>query len=177
MAIWKIVVIVILVLLAGLLAFAATRPDQFSVQRSTSVNAPPEKIAALIGGMHNFNRWNPYLLKDPQLKGSYSGPENGPGSHYAWQGNKDVGKGSMTVTGVQPQLVEIDLDFIEPFASKNKAVFTLQPGTAGTQVTWAMHGPAPYITKLMGVVFNMDKMIGTDFETGLQRLKALAEQP
>lgn len=45
-----------------------------------------------------------------------------------------------------------------------------------TSVTWAMHGPANYISKLMGVFINMDKMIGTDFEAGLANLKAISEK-
>jgi hypothetical protein len=38
-----------------------------------------------------------------------------------------------------------------------------------------MYGPSLYIAKVMGVFFNMDRMIGTDFETGLANLKARAE--
>ncbi|MGH8848687.1 MAG: polyketide cyclase, partial [Polaromonas sp.] len=37
-------------------------------------------------------------------------------------------------------------------------------------------GPSPYISKLMGVFFNMDSMIGKDFEAGLTSLKAAAEK-
>jgi hypothetical protein len=39
-----------------------------------------------------------------------------------------------------------------------------------------MHGPMPYISKLMTLFFSMDKMIGKDFEAGLASLKALAEK-
>ena len=68
------------------------------------------------------------------------------------------------------------LDFLKPFKAQNTAEFTLQAeGENLTIVTWAMHGPSPYLSKLMGVVINMDTMIGKDFEAGLANLKALTE--
>jgi len=45
-----------------------------------------------------------------------------------------------------------------------------------TTVTWAMHGPNAYVARLMGLFFNMDRMVGGDFEHGLAALKTLAEQ-
>ena len=38
-----------------------------------------------------------------------------------------------------------------------------------------MHGPSPYVSKLMQVFFSMDKIVGKDFEDGLANLKVLAE--
>lgn len=173
----KTILIVVVVLMAAWLGFAATRPDTFEVQRSITVKAPPDKLFALIDNLHNFNRWNPFLAKDPQLEASHSGPPAGPGASFAWQGNKDIGKGSMTVTRSQaPTQVLMDLHIVEPFEALNQVEFTLQPDAAATQVTWALRGPSPTISKVMGLVFNMDRMIGTDFEVGLAQLKALAEQ-
>ena len=120
-----------------------------------------------------------FLKRDPNLKATYTGPAAGPGASYAWEGNKDVGKGRMTVArSTSPSRVEMDLAFIEPIQGDNLAVFTLEPASSGgTQVTWAMSGKAPFITKLIGIFMPMDKMIGPDFESGLAGLKALAEQP
>ena len=39
-----------------------------------------------------------------------------------------------------------------------------------------MYGPRPFVAKVMGLFFNMDTMIGGDFETGLANLKAVAEK-
>ena len=44
----KTILIIAFVLVAALLAYAATKPDTFHVRRSTSINAPPEKIFPLI---------------------------------------------------------------------------------------------------------------------------------
>jgi hypothetical protein len=77
---------------------------------------------------------------------------------------------------MEPSKVVIKLDFLEPFEAHNIAEFNLQGKGDATDVTWSLYGPSPFITKLMGVFFNMDKMIGGDFEVGLANLKAIAER-
>jgi len=173
---FKIIGIVVLVLVVGVLAFAATKPDSFRVQRTASIKAPPEKVFALINDLKGWNAWSPYEKKDPAMKRTLSGAPTGKGAIYEWAGNKEVGKGRMEITdAVPPSKVLIKLDFIEPFEGHNTAQFDLQPRGDMTDVTWAIYGPSPFITKLMGVFFNMDTMIGRDFETGLANLKAVAE--
>ena len=156
--------------------FAGEAHPEFSFDLgSTYATMDPPNEA---GELRAFNRWNPYERKDPKIKGSHSGPATGVGSRYAWESD-EVGVGSLEITGQQPgQAVQMRLDFIKPFEAHNLAEFRLVPQADGsTEVIWAMHGPSPYLSKLMGVIFNMDKMIGTDFEVGLQNLKALAEKP
>jgi hypothetical protein len=172
----KTILVVACLGLAALLAYAATKPDTFTVQRSTVIQAPADKLHTLINDLHQFNTWNPYNLKDPNIKGTYSGPASGPGAHYDFAGNKDVGKGSIEVTASAPNKVNMRLDMLEPFEGHNQVAFTLAPAANGTQVTWAMNGPAPYMYKLVGIFMNMDQMIGRDFETGLANLKTKAEQ-
>jgi uncharacterized protein YndB with AHSA1/START domain len=166
----------IALLLALLLLYAATRPDHFRVTRSAVIKAPAARIFALINDLRAFNNWNPYEKKEPGLKGSYSGPASGVGAAYAWEGRK-VGSGRMEITAVDaPNKLTLRLDFLKPFKAQNSAEFTLLPqGDNLTVVTWAMHGPSPYISKLMGVLIDMDRMIGRDFEAGLANLKALTE--
>lgn len=175
----KTIGLVLLAALALLLIYAATRPDTFRVERTLSIQAPPERVFALISDLKRFNTWNPYEKKDPALKGRYGATTAGVGAQYGWEGDK-VGTGSMEITQVQaPQRVAMKLDFVKPFEAHNQVEFSLQPqggATPATQVTWAMHGPANYLSKLMGVVINMDRMVGKDFEDGLNNLKALAEQ-
>jgi hypothetical protein len=165
-------------LIAGMLAYAAMQPNTFRVKRSLRIVATPERLYPLINDLHAFNRWNPYLKKDPALKGSFAGASSGPGAIYHWEGNREVGKGSMEITGGVPnQLVTVRLVMLEPFAGENTVEFSLEPQGSATEVTWAMHGPTAFIPKLMGLFFDMDRMIGSDFETGLAQLKTLAEQP
>jgi hypothetical protein len=160
----------------ALLGYAATRPDSFRIQRSAVILAPAPKIFALINDLKLFNHWNPYERKDPGINGSYSGADSGVGAAYAWQ-SKKVGTGRMEIIASQaPSRVTMQLDLRKPFEARNTAEFTLQAeGERLTIVTWAMHGPSPFISKLMGVVFSIDRMIGNDFEAGLANLKALTE--
>lgn len=161
-----------------LLAYAATRPDTFRVERSVLVQAPPGKLVPLIADLRQFNLWNPFNKKDPAVKGAYQGPASGPGAAYTFEGNSDVGSGRVSVTAVSPTAVGMRLEMTEPMSADNAIAFTLAPEASGaTRVTWALQGPSPFIGKLMGVVFDMDKMIGNDFEAGLDSLKALAEAP
>jgi uncharacterized protein YndB with AHSA1/START domain len=172
----RIIAIVLAVLIAGVLVFAATRPDSFRVQRTASIKAPPEKIFALINDLKGWNAWSPYEKKDPAMKRTLSGAAAGKGAVYEWHGNKDVGKGRMEIADATPPTrVLIRLDFVEPFESHSTAEFSLQARGETTEVTWALYGPSPYLSKLMSVLFDMDKMIGNDFETGLASLKAIAE--
>jgi hypothetical protein len=110
------------------------------------------------------------------MKRTYSGATNGIGAVYGWEGNKNVGTGRMEILDVQPQKVTVKLDFLAPFEAHNTAEFTLQPQGDTTQVTWAMHGPANLMTKVVHVFMSMDNMVGPDFEAGLAKLKAAAEK-
>ncbi len=162
--------------IAVVAVIASQRPDTFRVSRSTSILAPAEKIFPLVNDVHAFNSWNPYALKDPDMKGSYSGPTAGPGAHYDFE-SKKAGSGSFEIVQVAaPSQVQMRLDMTAPFKAQNVIVFTMVSQGQVTQTTWAMEGPAPFLSKFMGVIFNMDKMIGADFEAGLANLKAKAEK-
>ena len=172
----KSIALILAVALAALLLYAATRPDTFAVQRSALIQASPDKLFPLINDLHQFNTWNPYARKDPAMRIDYRGPASGPGAAFDFSGNKDAGKGSIEVTGGQaPTRVDMRLDMVEPFEGHNQIAFTLTPQGQATQVTWAMHGPSPYLSKVVGIFLDMDHMIGRDFEAGLARLKATAE--
>ena len=171
-----IIAIVLAVAIAAVLILAATKPDRFSVERATSVTAPPDKIFPLIDDFHQWGSWSPYENKDPAMQRSYDGPVSGKGAVYGWDGNKNVGSGWMEILEAQPpSKILIKLDFLKPFEAHNTAEFTMLPQGAGTRLTWVMRGPAPFMSKLMQVFMNLDQMIGKDFEIGLANLKKLAE--
>jgi len=172
----KTIAIVVVVAIAAILGYAMTMPDNFRVQRTTSIKAPPEKIFPLINDFHRWGSWSPWEKMDPEMKRTYSGAASGKGAAYAWQGNSKVGEGRMEIADTSPpSKVTIKLDFMKPFEAHNTAEFTLEPKGDSTNVTWAMYGPSEFITKVMGVFVSMDKMIGKDFETGLANLKTVAE--
>jgi hypothetical protein len=173
----KTIALVIVALIGALLAFAATRPDAFRIQRATTIKAPPEKIFPFIADFGRWGAWSPYEKKDPQMKRSFAGPAGGKGAVYAWEGNKDVGQGRMEIAeAAAPSRVTLKLDFVKPFEAHNTVDFTLEPKGDATEVTWAMQGPMPFVSKLITIFVDMDRMVGGDFEAGLASLKALAER-
>src|ERR1700754_4138477 len=172
-----IIAIVLAIIIAVILILAATKPDHFRVERSATVNAPADKVYPLIADFHEWRKWSPWEERDPALKRTYSGAERGKGAVYAWEGNKNVGSGRMEILDAnQPSKIVIKLDFLKPFEAHNTAEFTMLPQGSATNVTWVMHGPAPFMSKLMQVFMNMDRMIGKDFETGLANLRTISEK-
>ena len=164
------------VLIVVVLTYAATKPDTFRVARSVVVNAPPEAIFPLINDYRRWPAWSPYENKDPQMKRSYGSTTSGKGAIYAWEGDSNVGAGNMAIADSVPSSrVHIKLNMLNPFEAHNDVTFTLEPSGDATKVTWDMQGPVPYLAKVMHVIFNVDKMVGGDFEAGLANLKRVAE--
>ena len=173
----KTIVAILAAIVAAILVYVAMQPDTFRVERSISIKAPPEKIFAQINGFHQWEAWSPWEKIDPAIKRTYSGADSGKGAVYGWQGNKDVGQGRMEIIESTPSSnVLIKIDFMEPFEGHDMVQFTLQPQGDATKVTQAMYGPSPFISKLMGLFFSMDKMVGQKYEEGLASLKAIAEK-
>ena len=171
------IIAIFIVLLAALFVFAATRPDTFRIQRTATIKAPPENIFVLFDDLHSWGAWSPWEKVDPALKRNYSGAPKGEGAVYEWQGNNKVGVGRMEITESSPtSRILIKLDFFKPFEAHNTAEFTLLAKGDTTEVTWAMYGPSPYISKLMGLLCRMDSMVGKQFEAGLTNLKTIAEK-
>jgi uncharacterized protein YndB with AHSA1/START domain len=150
--------------------------DKYTVERSTTVDAPPERVYAQVADFHNWTTWSPWEDLDPQMERTYSGPESGTGAVYAWSGNRKAGQGRMMIAeAAAPSRVHIDLSFEKPWKSRNDTVFTIEPLQTGSRVTWTMTGEKSLMTTVLGVFTSMDKMVGPDFEKGLARLKAVTE--
>lgn len=170
------IIAALLGLVAGLVLMAARKPDMFRVERRTTIGADAATIFALIDDLEQWDRWSPWAHKDPAMRKSFGTLRKGQGASMAWDGNKQVGRGRMSIMDSRPpDLVSMRLDFEAPFKATNFARFTLQPEIGGTEVVWSMEGPAPLISKIMDMLMNMDRMIGRDFEAGLANLKSAAE--
>ena len=173
---FSVLAVIVVIALLGLLAVASQKPDIFRVERSTVINAPPENIFPHINELKRWAEWSPYEKKDPNMKRTFSGPPSGKGAAYAWDGNKNVGSGRMEITEAVPSSkVVMRLDFLKPFEAHNTAEFMLKPEGNATRLTWAMFGPATMMSKVMGTVMDMDKMVGGDFAVGLETLKKVVE--
>ena len=171
------IAVVIAIAIAVVLILALSKPDIFRIQRVATIKAPAESIFALINDFHRWGSWSPWESKDPAMKRTFSGAESGKGAVYAWDGNKNVGSGRMEILDTSvPSKITIKLDFFKPFEGHNTAEFTMLPQGDGTHVTWLMHGPANFMSRLIQVFMNLDNMIGRDFEAGLANLKTITEK-
>ncbi|SFI86359.1 SRPBCC family protein [Planctomicrobium piriforme] len=169
---------VLLVLLVAFLISVALQPNEFVVTRSMTMAAPPATVFPYVNDFHKWEQWSPWAKLDPNAKNSFEGPSEGKDSKFSWDGNDEVGAGSMTITDSDPdKLVKMDLVFLRPFPCKNVAEFTLEPDAAGTKVTWIMSGQNNFMGKLVGMLMDMDALVGDMFVTGLNNMKRIVETP
>lgn len=170
--------IVVALLVAALLIYVALKPADFTIQRSATIKASPEKVFPLINDLRMMQAWSAWEKVDPGMQRSYSGANSGKGAKYAWQGNREIGQGSLEITeSTPPSKVTLSLDFIKPFAGHSVVEFSLQAEGENTVVSQTMWGTSTFIPRLMcSLFFDQEKMIGGKFEEGLASLKAMAEQ-
>jgi uncharacterized protein YndB with AHSA1/START domain len=158
------------------LVLAAGKPDTFRIERSQTMRATPERVLTEVDDFHHWARWSPWEKLEPTMQRTYSGAASGKGAVYAWEGKKEAGAGRMEIIEVKPaREVAIRLDFTAPFPASNVATFSFEPAGDATKVTWAMTGPSPFVSKIMQVFVDMDKLLGKDFEAGLASMKATVE--
>lgn len=176
MPIYITIAVVVVLLFVALIIFIATRSDTLHVERSALINAPADVVFAIINDLHQWSLWSPYDKRDPHMQKTFEGAPVGPGASYAWNGNKEVGAGRLTIVDCTPgELVTMRLEFTRPFACQNRVDFKLVPTAEGTRVSWIMEGKNNFVSKAMSLIINMDKMVGTDFEQGLANLNSVAQ--
>jgi uncharacterized protein YndB with AHSA1/START domain len=147
----------------------------YTVQRTRSIDAPPDRVYALLRDFHEWPKWSPWEDLDPDMKREYSGSTAGKGAVYTWSGNRKAGAGRMEIVDTEDdRRVDIDLAFEKPFKSENRTSFLLAPKGDATEVTWQMTGPRPLMMRIAGPLMNMDKLVGKDFDKGLDRLQRAA---
>lgn len=167
--------------LALFVAVVATRPSAYHVERRIEVAAPADLVFGVLNDLRQFAGvlvlfGTPFEAIDPGMRRTFEGPAAGVGQSYAWSGNKDAGKGRMTIEASVPgREVGVKLDFVEPMKSTATCALTLADAPSGSFVTWSMDGNHNFVGKALGLFMNMDEMLGADIEKGLVRLKSVAE--
>jgi uncharacterized protein YndB with AHSA1/START domain len=166
----------LILVVAALAAVIALQPADYRIERTATMSAPPAAPFAQVNDFHNWEAWSPWLEADPQAKVTFEGPPSGPGAIYRWEGNDQVGSGSMTLLESRPnELIRIQLEFLKPFPGAATAQFTFEPEGDQTVVTWSMFGKNGFTGKAIHLVMNMDKMIGDQFDKGLAKMKTVVE--
>ena len=149
--------------------------SSYEVTRSAFIPAPAEAIFPLINSFREWTTWSPWETVDPAMERHYSGNDAGVGAKYSWSGNLKSGSGNMEIVeSAEPRLIRVRLEFTRPFKAVNPTSFTLTPASRGTQVKWTMTGENKGVAKVFALFMNMDKLVGGDFEKGLQQLSAAA---
>lgn len=162
-------------------AVVAARPSPYHVERKLEVAAPADLVFDVLDDLHQFAGvlvlfGSPWEKLDPNMQKSFEGPAAGVGQSYAWNSNKEVGKGKMTIEESVPgRKVGIKLEFVKPMKSMATFALTLAGTPTGSLVTWSMDGNHNFIGKAFGMFMNMDNMLGADIEKGLAQLKTVAE--
>lgn len=174
--IYLIILGVIVVAIVVVLAIASQRPDEFRISRSTDVKSEPKVIFDLINDFHEWEKWSPYENIDADLKKTFSGSKKGVGAIYQYDGKK-AGAGKMEITQInEPTEIVSNLTIIRPMQADNIATFTLESKGNFTTVTWSLSGHNNFVNKIVGLVLNIDKLVGKDFEKGLKSLKNVVEK-
>src|SRR5207244_2265758 len=151
-------VVTVAVVVVAAVAFIATRPEDFRIERSAEIHAPRDVVFSIINDLRRWGQWSPYDKRDPNMKKTFEGPSSGPGAIYIWNGNNEVGEGRLTIVDSKPgELVTMKLEFSRPFKCTNEVNFKLAPSEGGTRVSWIMDGKNNFVTKAMGLFMHMDK--------------------
>ena len=177
MSILATVLAIVAVLIVVVLVMAASKSDTFSISRSATIQAPAEKIFPLIDDLRAHESWSSFDKPDPAVNKVYSGAQQGQGAVYDWDGKGQAGAGRLAITESLPfSRIGMQLDMLKPIKASNEVVFTLQPQGGATDVGWTMQGHRPFLIKVMHVFFNMDRMVGGQFEVSLDKLRSLSER-
>ena len=171
-----VIVAALVAVVAVIAGVASTRPDQMHIERSKVIAASPADLYPYANNFDLWMTWNPWNDLDPKQVVTHSESREGVGAWYHWKGNDQVGEGQMTITASEaPNKVVSKLEFIAPFQSVAQVTMTFTPDGEGTKVTWAMDEDLKLMSKVMGLFMDMDKMLGDDFNKGLNKLAPLAE--
>ena len=170
----KILIVLVSILVLAVLAITVILPRNIAVEREIVIETSADKIYPHINNLKKWQKWNPWLAKDPDMKITYEGPEAGVGAKYAWV-SETQGSGNMEITKVaENRMIETALKF--DGQGDSQAIFTLEKaGENKTKVIW--HLASDMGANPIGKVFGMfmDGMVGPDFEDGLKRMKTTVE--
>ena len=172
----KVTGVIILVLIAFVLVAGIFVPKTYHLEKDITINASKDKVWSHVNSLQQLEKWSPWSEKDPAMRVTHEGQEGAVGSVYKWDGNKDVGEGTQTMTKVQPSdKVETHLHFIEPFEGEADAFINLADGGNGTKVTWGFDTRYYYPMNVMQLFVDMDKVMGREYNAGLSKLKQICE--
>jgi carbon monoxide dehydrogenase subunit G len=173
---FKKALLALVVVIAALSVVIAMQPSDFKVARTATFNAPPAAVFEQVNDFHKWEAWSPWAKLDPNAKNTFEGPSSGEGAIFRWDGDSNVGEGSMELVESKPnELIRIKLDFVRPMPGTNDIQFLFEPEGEGTKVTWSMAGEKNFLAKAFGLVMDCEKMCGDMFDEGFAGIKKIVE--
>ncbi|PIB23641.1 polyketide cyclase [Maribacter sp. 4U21] len=164
--------IVVLVVFLALIA-----PKTYNVSRTIEIDSPKANVFPYLKFLNKQSEWSPWAKKDPDMERKLTGTDGEVGAISCWNGNKDVGEGEQEITKiVDGERVEGRLRFFKPWKSESNCYMDLEETASGkSKVTWGFSGKNKFPFSIMMLFMSMDKMVGKDFEEGLESLKTQLE--
>lgn len=180
MRIIKILAVLILILLAAFFIISATAPKNYKVSRSKTIAAPASVVFNMVSKYNNWSMWSPWKERDAKASYSLEGEDGVVGSKYNWKdGDPEItGVGSITSTEINPnKKFAYLLSFKEPYEMSSNGYFELKSlDSMHTELTWVDQGDIPFMQRaILKLFFNMDEMLGKDFDRGLFKIDSLAK--
>mgnify|MGYP000904075686 CR=1 FL=1 len=178
MKIIKKILLAIGILIFLILVSALFIKKEYAVEREIIINKPASEVYDYVRILRNQNAFSTFAKKDPNMKSVYTGIDGEAGSVFAWEGNNEVGSGEQKITKLtKDKRIDIEMHFIDPFESYAPAYFTFENLSAmQTKVKWGMNGKMAYPLNFMRLFFDMEEMIGKEYEASLQNLKLILEK-
>lgn len=170
------IVSVLSIIIMSVCLYAFLQPSNFKISRSIIIASTPEIIFPYINNSAKANDWMPWKESDPNVQMVYTGPEEGLGSMSSWESTGKMGTGkAVVVESALNRSVKTQLTYTKPMVMSQLAEVSLEPEAEGTRVTWSVTGENSFMGRLMCLFLNMDKLVGDEFEKGLQNLKKTLE--
>lgn len=144
----------------------------YTVERSIVIDTNIDHVRRTLCDFKQWPIWSPWLIMESDTQLTFSEQQGLVGSHYQWQG-KMTGEGSLTITAIDHNEIDMDLAFIKPFKSKASVMFELHDQGSATQLTWHMKGHMPFF--LFFMTKQIKALVGMDYERGLKMLKEYLE--
>ncbi|MBI2602261.1 MAG: SRPBCC family protein [Deltaproteobacteria bacterium] len=175
MSVLRKILLLVIIVMALLIVGGFFLPSEYSMQRSTVINAPIDRVYNLVADLSRNETWSPWKAKDPTVEITLGEQTSGPGASYTWV-SENSGKGRLTITELIPNYsIKTSLDFMDQ-GTQAEGLWQFEPSPEGIHVTWMMKGDVGrnIVGRYFGLV--MDMMAGRDFEMGLANLKEIAEK-
>ena len=163
----------VLATLAGLLGLflvvGLALPGTWTVERSATLEAAPERVFAFVDAPAAWRAWTAW----PDVALESEGPERGEGARVRWD-DETWGDGVFTITGsAAPREVAYEVR-VQEGSMVTRGRIRLEPADGGTRVTWSESGDFGW-NPLMGyAALGMDRMQGAELEKGLARLDSVS---